>query len=110
MRLEITTTPRETLVWAPTSAAADELRTLLAEAGHVVLEADDWELAFFDAIPRSERHEFDPSRILDVEIGADAGGSLEKLVDAGHELIWHRWQPDQTPRRVWGVLVPSAAS
>ncbi|WP_336626473.1 MULTISPECIES: hypothetical protein [unclassified Microbacterium] len=88
MRLEITKTPRETLVWAPTGEAADELRALLAEAGRVVLDADDWEVAFFDAVPSSERHEFDPSRIFDVEIGADAGGSLEKLVDAGHELIW----------------------
>jgi len=93
---EITTTLRETLVWAPPPAVADELRALLAGAGNVVLDADDWELTFFNAIPDTERHEFDPARILDVEIGVNAGESLEMLVGAGRELSWHRWQRDPT--------------
>ena len=110
MRLEITTTPRETLVWAPTPALAAELRALLTDAGHLVLDVNDWELNFFNATPDAEQHEFDPARILDVEIGANAGESLETLVRAGHQLSWHRWERDHTARHVWGVLVPSAVA
>ncbi|MBS1906197.1 MAG: hypothetical protein JST33_06435 [Actinobacteria bacterium] len=105
MRLEITTTPRETLVWAPTAQAAARLRKLLTDSGCLVLEADPSELDFVDRVPDHEREEFDPARIIDVEIGAEAYESLTALAKAGHELRWHRWQSDQTVDHVWGVPI-----
>lgn len=105
VRLEITTTPRETLVWAPTAQAAAELRKLLADSDCLVLHADSPELDFFDRIPHCERNEFDSARIIDVEIGAEAHESLTVLADAGYELQWHRWQRDQADDHVWGVAI-----
>ena len=107
MILEITTSPRETLVWAPTLQDADELRRSLSDSGNLVLEADPWELDFFGRIPDDGRHEFDPARILNVEIGITAHESLAALLRAGHELRWHRWQRDETRDDVWGVPVAS---
>lgn len=107
MRLEITTTPRETLVWAPTTQDAGDLRRLLAGSGHLVLDADPSELDFFDRVPDNERDDFDRARIINVEIGADAFASLTALVDAGHELWWHRWQSEANHNGVWGVEVRS---
>ncbi|MGV9195313.1 hypothetical protein ACQ143_13295 [Microbacterium sp. MC2] len=104
MKLEITTTPRETLVWAPTQGAAAELRRLLVAANCLVLDADPWELDF-DRIPEGERDQFDPERVVDVEIGAAAYASLTALVDSGHELRWHRWQREPLEDQVWGVPV-----
>src|SRR5690554_4814310 len=95
MILEITTSPRETLIWAPTVENAHELRRSLSDSGHLVLEADPGELDFFGRIPNDERHEFDPARILNVEIGVTANESLTALLTAGHELRWHRWQRDE---------------
>ncbi|GAA4785973.1 hypothetical protein GCM10023351_34730 [Microbacterium gilvum] len=82
----------------------------LAGAGKVVLDADDWELAFFNAIPDTKRHEFDPARVLDVKIVVNAGEFLEMLVGAGQELSWHRWERDPAPRRVWGVSIPQLSA
>lgn len=105
MILEITTSPRETLVWAPTIQDADELRRSLSDSGHLVLEADPWELDFFGRIPDDERHEFDPARVLNVEIGITAHESLTALLRAGHELRWHRWQGVENRGDVWGVPI-----
>lgn len=107
MILEVITSPRETLVWAPTVEDADEFRRSLSDSGHLVLEADPWELDFFGRIPDDERHEFDPARIVNVEIGITANESLAALLRAGHELRWHRWQRDETRDDVWGVPVAS---
>lgn len=105
MRLEITTTPRETQVWAPTPEDAAQLRHLLKSNGHVVRRAHVRELSFFASIPDDERHVFDPARILSVEIGAEAYDSLTALIDAGHELRWHRWQSHEDRDTVWGIPV-----
>jgi hypothetical protein len=107
MLLEITTSPRETLVWVPTVQDADELRPFLSDSGHLVLEADPGELDFFGSIPDDERNEFDPARILNVEIGTTANEALTALLRAGHELRWHRWKRDETRDDVWGVPVAS---
>lgn len=110
MRLEITTTPSETHVWAPTPEAAAQLRRLLKRDGHLVLRAHLWELSFFASIPEDERDEFDPARILNVEIGAEAYDSLTALIDAGHELRWHRWQSHEDDDTAWGVPVGHAGN
>lgn len=104
MQLEITSTPRETLVWAPTAGDADRLRRELTDAGFLVLDADPWELNAFGEIPDGEQTEFDPARIFNVEIGADANASLQALTDSGHELVWHRWQR-RPASKIWGVAV-----
>lgn len=100
MRLKITSTPRETLVWCPTVLQAEQLRNMLREAKMTVLPADRWELDFLGEIPPGG--DFDPHKIIDVEIGADASASLELLQQAGHVLVRHEWQRDRN-RRVWGV-------
>lgn len=104
MELQITATPRETLVWASDAREARTLRHELISAGHLVLDADPSELELLGRIPAGEPAEFDPARIINVEIGADANASLQALVDVGHSLVWHRWQlhPDET---LWGVPV-----
>ena len=94
MNIEVTTTPRETLLWAETPALADELRTLLQNAGVLVSPADSWELEFFNRIPEAEQHSFDPAKIIDVEIGANAHDALTAVVAAGHTVRWHPWQMD----------------
>lgn len=104
MILEITSTPRETLVWAPTVQDADHLRRELTDAGFLVLDADPWELQQHGLMPEGEHDEFDATRIFNVEIGADANATLQALVDSGHSLIWHRWQT-RLARKVWGVTV-----
>lgn len=104
MELEVTVTPRETHVWAPRPQAAQELRRELTEAGYLVRDADPWGLDTAGLIPDGEHLEFDPARIFDVGIGADANATLHALVDAGHTLIWHRWQT-RLSRKVWGVPV-----
>lgn len=109
MQLEITTTPRETLVWAPTAADAAQLRQFLTAAGRLVMDAAPDELTFFGHIPEGEQDQFDPARIFDVEIGYEAHDSLTALVDAGHTLVWHRWQ-QRRGGNVWGAKVRSAAS
>lgn len=103
MELEITVTPRETLVWAPRPQAAQELRHELEESGYLVRDADPFELTSASLIPEGHL-EFDPARIFDVGIGPDANATLHALVDSGHTLIWHRWQTRLT-RKVWGVSV-----
>lgn len=110
MKLEITTTPRETHVWAPTPEDAAQLWRLLKSDGHLVLRAHLRELSFFVSIPDDERDEFDPARILNVEIGAEAYDSLSALVDAGHELRWHRWQRHEDRDTVWGIPVGVAGN
>jgi len=109
MQLEITTTPRETLVWAPTNKDATELREFLTAAGRLVLDADPDELTFFGYVPEGAQDQFDPSRIFDVEIGYEAHDSLTALVEAGHTLVWHRWQ-QRHGGNVWGATVRSASS
>jgi len=102
--LEITVTPRETLVWAPTVEAAQELRRALADGGCPVLDADPFELTSAGLIPEGAHLEFDPARIFNVAIGPNANATLQALVDSGHTLVWHRWQT-RLARKVWGVPV-----
>ncbi len=90
MDLQITATPRETLVWAPIAEAAQELRARLTDDGYLVRDADPWELQTLGRIPEDDHLEFDPVRVFDVTIGADANASLHALVDDGHSLVWHR--------------------
>lgn len=104
MELEITVTPRETHVWAPRPQASQELCRELAEAGYLVRDADPWGLDTAGLIPEGAHLEFDPARIFDVGIGADANATLHALVDSGHSLLWHRWQT-RLARKVWGVPV-----
>lgn len=92
MILEVTATPRETLVWVPTVQAADQLRSELTDSGFLVRDADPWDINDLGLIPEGEHLEFDPARILNIEIGADANATLQVLVDDGHTLVWHRWQ------------------
>ncbi|MEX0158618.1 MULTISPECIES: hypothetical protein [unclassified Microbacterium] len=102
--LEITVTPRETLVWAPTVQAALELRRSLANDVYRVLDSDPFELIAAGLIPEGAHLEFDPARIFNVTTGPKANATLQALVDSGHTLVWHRWQ---TPlaRKVWGVSI-----
>lgn len=104
MQLEITSTPRDTHVWAPAAQDADQLRRELTESGFLVLDANPWGLNQESLIPEGEHLEFDPERIFDVTIGADANATLQAIVDSGHTLIWHRWQT-RLSRKVWGVNV-----
>ena len=104
MDLEITVTPRETHVWAPSAAAADKLRGRLTDDGYLVRDADPAELQQQGLVPGRDYLEFDPARIIDVAIGADANATLQALVDDGHILVWHRWQT-RLARKVWGVPV-----
>ncbi|MDP3949524.1 hypothetical protein [Microbacterium sp.] len=104
MELEITSTPRETHVWAPTAQQARALRRELTDSGFLVLDTDPWELDQQNLIPEGEHLEFDPARIFDVSIGADANATLHALVDSGYTLIWHRWQT-RLARKIWGVNV-----
>lgn len=110
MKLGITTTPRKAHVWAPTPGDAAQLWRLLKSRGHLVVRPHLRELSFFASIPHDERDEFDPARILNVEIGVDAHDSLITLIDAGHELRWHRWQSHKDLDAVWGVPVGHAAN
>lgn len=104
MQLEITVTPRETLVWAQSPKGAQEVRHELEESGYLVRDADPFELTSAGLIPEGEHLEFDPARIFDVGIGPNANASLHALVDSGHSLIWHRWQT-RLAGKVWGVPV-----
>lgn len=105
LELEITATPRETLVWAPTPVAAEQLRRALVDDGYLVLDADPVELTGDGLIPDGEHLEFDPARIFNVTTGPDANACLHALTDDGHRLIWHRWQTKRLARKVWGVPV-----
>jgi hypothetical protein len=104
MELEITVTPRETLVWATKAEIAQVLRRELDESGYLVRDADPFDLTSAGLIPEGEHLEFDPARIFDVGIGPNANASLHALVDSGHSLVWHRWQT-RLARKVWGVPV-----
>lgn len=103
--IEVTTSNRETLLWAPSAEEADALRSVLVAAGLTVLAADSQELNFFDRIPEGQSHLFDPDRILDVEIGGNAGAALDRVLSMGHELRWHPWQPDRNRGAVWGFAI-----
>lgn len=104
MELELTSTPRETHVWAPTAQQARALRRELTDSGFLVRDADPWGLDQQGLIPQDEYLEFDPARIFDVAIGPDANATLHALVNSGHTLIWHRWQT-RLSRKIWGVNV-----
>lgn len=104
MELEITVTPRETLVWVPSVQAAHALRQELTDDGYLVRDADPFELASAGLIPEGDHIEFDPARIFDVTTGPSANATLQALVDSGHTLIWHRWQT-RLARKVWGVSI-----
>ncbi|OAN41399.1 hypothetical protein [Microbacterium sp. H83] len=104
MDLEITSTPRATHVWTPSDQQSDELRRELTEYSFLVRDADPWELDEAGFIPEGQQHEFDPTRIFEVAIGADANATLQALVDSGHRLVWHRWQT-RLSRKIWGVSV-----
>lgn len=66
MILEITSTPRETLVWAPTVQDADQLRRELTDTGFLVVDADPWELQRHGLMPEGEHDEFYATRIFNV--------------------------------------------
>lgn len=102
--LQITITPRETLVWAPTVEVAQELRRSLTDDGYLVLDAAPFELTSAGLIPEGDHIEFDPARIFNVTTGPNANATLQALVDSGHMLIWHRWQT-RLARKVWGVSI-----
>ncbi|CAH0144477.1 hypothetical protein SRABI98_00625 [Microbacterium sp. Bi98] len=104
MELEITVTPRETLVWAPAERDAQKLRHELTESGYLVRDADPFELTSVGLIPEGEHLEFDSARIFDVGIGPNANATLHALTDSGRSLVWHRWQT-RLSRKVWGVPV-----
>lgn len=104
MDLEITVTPRETLVWAPSAPTGQELRRALLDEGYLVLDADPFELTSAGLIPEGEHLEFDPARIFNVATGPNANVTLQALVDFGHTLVWHRWQT-RLARKVWGGSV-----
>ena len=95
---------------APTPEDAAQLRRLLKSGGHLVVRAHLRDLSFFASIPHDERDEFNPARILNVEIGADAHDSLITLIDAGHALRWHRWQSHNDRDAVWCVPVGHAGN
>ena len=58
MDLEITVTPRETLVWAPSAPTGQELRRALLDEGYLVLDADPFEVTSAGLIPEGEHLEF----------------------------------------------------
>lgn len=66
MELEITVSPRETLVRTPAAKSAQELRHELTESGYLVQDANPWALDNAGLIPKGARLEFDPVRIFDV--------------------------------------------
>ncbi|MGZ0712572.1 hypothetical protein ACWPKO_29965 (plasmid) [Coraliomargarita sp. W4R53] len=97
------TTPRATLVWAPTGREAVELRSALAAAGYGIFGVDESELEF--VMPASDEQDSpDLARIINVEIGAAAHDALTALVAAGHELVWHPLQR-RPGRKAWGIPV-----
>lgn len=96
MDLKITSTPRATHLWAPSVQQASELRRELTEYGFLVRDADPWELDEAGLIPDGQQDEFDPTRIFDVAIGADANATLQALVDSGHRRS-----------RIWTSAAPS---
>lgn len=79
-RLQVTTSPRSTWLWAATDADAAEVRALLNAGAHF------WVPAY--------RHGREVARVTDVEIGATALEALEALTGAGWSLRWH---PNQHP-------------
>lgn len=99
MELEVSTTPRETWLWAASSAEADRLRALLSAAGHVVLEPD---------LPAAseEAKGYEPGRIIDIEIGATAADALDTVRAAGYTLRWHPRQASPNRGTLFGELVP----
>ncbi|MCK2024351.1 hypothetical protein KZC52_15570 [Microbacterium sp. kSW2-24] len=105
MDLEITVTPRETLVWAPSATEAERLRRGLSDDGYLVLDAVPFELTEAGLIPEGEHSEFDSTRIFNVTTGPNANATLHALTDDGHRLIWHRLQTKRLARKVWGVTV-----
>lgn len=103
MIVEIITTPSATLVWAPAAHRAVELRLSLTDAGHSALEVDADGLVFALRIADVDAAS-DAERILNVGFGQAAHGALTTLVDAGHDLTWHRLQR-KTAKKAWGVPV-----
>lgn len=102
--LELLTTPRATLVWAPTADYAAEVRSALNAAGHVALDVDEWELDFAMPDSAGEPDPPDLACIVNVEMGAAAHEALTALIAAGYELIWHPWQR-KPGIKAWGVPV-----
>jgi hypothetical protein len=77
MKLEISTSPRATWVWAQNEAEAESLREILT-ASHC---------SFSD--PTGKNAE---SRILDLDIGIVAAEGLTALKVAGYSFQWHPTQ------------------
>ena len=77
MDLQLSTSPRATWLWAVDVDQAQELRSLLKEAGGSVSSA----------VGRNAE-----PRVLDLDIGVVALDSLEVLRRAGYSFRWHPQQ------------------
>lgn len=77
MKLEISTTPRATWIWAPDEAAAESIREILVAAN----------CSFSAANGKNSE-----SRILDLDIGIVALEGLAALEIAGYSFHWHPTQ------------------
>lgn len=70
MELALSTTPRETWIWTDSGQQKEQIQTILADAGCLVLPASE-------------------PRALNVEIGVTAMDSLQALERAGVSFRWH---------------------
>jgi hypothetical protein len=77
MKLEISTNPRATWVWAPNEAAAESLREILIAAN----------CSFSPANGKNSE-----TRVLDIDIGIVALEGLAALEIAGYSFHWHHTQ------------------
>ncbi|TFB89965.1 hypothetical protein [Cryobacterium luteum] len=77
MKLEISTSPRVTWVWAQDPAEAGSLREILTAA----------HCSYSDATGKNAE-----SRILDLDIGIVAAEGLTALKAAGYSFQWHSTQ------------------
>lgn len=91
MELALSTTPRETWVWADSDQQKGQIQALLADAGCLVLPT---------AEPHSE------PRAINVEIGVTAMDSLQALERAGASFRWHpsQYELNRAPQ-LFGIPV-----
>ena len=98
--LQVSTTPRETWLWAPTAADAVRARAVLHAARCTVLAPTEDEAEMWILSATTAAEAFDADRIIDVEIGVTAFESMDTLVAAGYILQWH---PRQQLRNRWAL-------
>lgn len=93
--LLLSTSPRSTWVWAASADEATAVRHVLAAARR------HWDPGY--------RRGIEVEHVTDIDIGADAFGSLEALVAAGWAFRWHPTQEPMNRRPVqYGVPVAPA--